>query len=106
MKFILRRNSIFAIFYLMESLKRAASVLQQAEANLRALVSEAATSGDYASVVQIAAWARTISELVHAAPGSRELSSGASLPQPKATEVRTAPRNKPRRASEEYPRFS
>ncbi len=48
----------------MTILDRASHLLQETEAKLRGLVSEAATSGDYASVVQIASWARTLSELL------------------------------------------
>lgn len=48
----------------MNTLDRGSSLLQETEAKLRGLVSEAASSGDYASVVQIASWARTISELL------------------------------------------
>jgi len=48
----------------MTILDRASHLLQETEAKLRGLVSDAATSGDYASVVQIASWARTLSELL------------------------------------------
>ena len=51
----------------MEPLKQAAELLRQAEAKLRDLLSGAATSGDYTSVVQIAAWARTLAELTKTA---------------------------------------
>jgi hypothetical protein len=50
----------------MTILNRASHLLQETEAKLRELVSDAATSGDYASVVQIASWARTLSELPNA----------------------------------------
>jgi hypothetical protein len=46
------------------TLERGSLLLQETEAKLRGLVSEAASSGDYASVVQIASWARTVSELL------------------------------------------
>lgn len=49
----------------MPPLDRASHLLQETEAKLRGLVSEAATSGDYASVVQIASWARILSELLN-----------------------------------------
>ena len=48
----------------METLQQATKLLKDTEGKLRELVSAAASSGDYASVVQMAAWARTISELV------------------------------------------
>jgi hypothetical protein len=44
---------------------RASDLLRETEAKLRGLVSEAASSGDYTSVVQITAWARAVSELVN-----------------------------------------
>ena len=49
----------------MNTLDRGSNLLQETEAKLRVLVSEAAASGDYASVVQIASWARAISELLN-----------------------------------------
>ena len=59
----------------MTVLGRASHLLQETEAKLRGLVSDAATSGDYTSVVQIASWARTLSELIDRK--SAEKSSGA-----------------------------
>lgn len=90
----------------MDSVKRAADVLHQAEANLRGLVSDAAASGDYASVVQIAAWARTVSELVQATPGQPP-KTPSSAPQTQQTmaKVSTAPRRAVRPAEDAYPRF-
>jgi hypothetical protein len=49
----------------MNTLDRGSNLLQETEAKLRTLVSEAAASGDYATVVQMASWARTISELLN-----------------------------------------
>lgn len=51
----------------MEPLKRAVALLRETETKLRGLVSIAATSGDYTSVVEITAWARTLTELVKTA---------------------------------------
>lgn len=90
----------------MERVKRAAALLQQAEANLRGLVSEAATSGDYASVVKIAAWARTVSELVKDGPG--QPAKAPAVPPAAASKVvkeATAPRRTPGPAAHEYPKF-
>jgi hypothetical protein len=87
----------------MDSVNRAAAVLHRAETDLRGLVSEAAASGDYASVVQIAAWARTVSELVQSAPGLLKPTLPTS--QPKPTKTPPATRRTPRPAAEEYPRF-
>jgi hypothetical protein len=49
----------------MKTLDRGSNLLQETETKVRALVSEAAACGDYASVVQLASWARTVSELVN-----------------------------------------
>jgi hypothetical protein len=55
----------------MNTLDRGSNLLQETEAKLRGLVSEAAASGDYASVVQITSWARTLSELVSRKPATK-----------------------------------
>lgn len=52
------------ITVLMQTVQKAMDLIGDTEAKLRDLVSEAATAGDYGGVLQIAAWARTISELV------------------------------------------
>lgn len=63
----------FSVYFVpMDTVKRAAQILQRAEASLRGLVSEAARFGDYGSVVQIASWARTVNDLVRATPRRRE----------------------------------
>ena len=46
----------------MGPLDRAIGLLQRTEAEVRKIVSDAATAGDYESVVQVAAWARSLSE--------------------------------------------
>src|SRR5439155_15805972 len=56
-------------------------LLQETEAKLRGLVSEAATSGDYASVVQIASLARTVSELLNRKSPER-VNSAVAVPVP------------------------
>lgn len=48
----------------METLEQAITLLSDMEAKLRALLSTAASAGDYTNVVQMASWARTISELI------------------------------------------
>jgi hypothetical protein len=87
----------------MDTLKQAAGLLQETEAKLRGLLSAAAASGDYATVVRVAAWARTLSELVN----------GTSVERRGAATVRgTAPQRKggagitaSKHAREAYPRF-
>jgi hypothetical protein len=53
----------------MRPVARATQLLRQTEEKLRVLVSEAANSGDYSSVLTLAAWARTVNELTN--PTSR-----------------------------------
>src|SRR5260370_18767313 len=48
----------------MELLDRATGLLRRTEAELRKILSDAATAGDYASVVQVTTWARSLSEMV------------------------------------------
>lgn len=67
MKINLRYFHFHSILPPMEPLKQAAELLRETEAKLRGLLSTAATSGDYASVVQIAAWARALAELTKTA---------------------------------------
>lgn len=48
----------------MDALNKARTLLQRTEAELRKIVSDAATTGDYVSVLQIASWASVLSEIV------------------------------------------
>jgi len=48
----------------MRLLDRATDLLRRTEAELRKIVSDAATAGDYESVVQVAAWARSLNEIL------------------------------------------
>jgi hypothetical protein len=91
----------------MEPVKRAAELIQDVEAKLRSLVSEAAASGDYQSVVQIAAWARTLSALLQGtgvealeatAPTVRTDSGGAREGPPKQHAATSRP-------GRDYPKF-
>ncbi len=43
---------------------RAAAILREAEAGLRKLTTEAASAGDYADIIKVAAWAKAVSDLV------------------------------------------
>jgi hypothetical protein len=80
----------YSLLDAMSTLDRGSNLLQETESKLRGLVSEAAASGDYASVVQITSWARTLSELVNreattkvngAVPVPRSAQSGAKGPK-------------------------
>ena len=95
----------------MGPLDRATELLRQAETELRDLLSEAAKSGDYPSVLRIAAWARTLTELVNAdRSGGRALGpvnprvSGRTREQHgKAPKLSGAGTARPR--GSDYPRF-
>lgn len=90
----------------MDGLKAARQVLSQAEERLRALVSDAAATGDYTTVVQIADWARSIAGLFKST-ASAEVER---QPSPKTPASSTSPkkqaRPRPQAASHGgYPRF-
>jgi len=96
----------------MDSLNRAAGILRRAEAELRALVSERASAGDYESVVTIASWARSLTNLIGAPAGADMRAS--SLVNPPLQRARQRGKGKPdaqaRRSShpgrrEAYPKF-
>jgi hypothetical protein len=83
---------------------RAGAILRETEASLRQLTAEAASAGDYAVIIKVAAWAKAVSELVKS-----------SAPEPKSKPVRNSnnsvpagkPPQPPRRSAErkDYPRF-
>jgi hypothetical protein len=91
----------------MELLDRATGLLRRTEAELRRIVSDAATAGDYASVVQVTAWARGLSEMLRGVSPQRVLAgreSTAITPSPKGQRTsRTAGANAT--AANGYPRF-
>lgn len=82
--------------------ERAASALREAESSLRGLLAEAAAGGDYGSVVLIAAWGRTISEMLQGQPGTAP--SPALSPAPRST-PRVLERQPKSAAKNGYPRF-
>ncbi len=89
----------------MTTLERAAVLLHETEGKLRGFVSEAATSGDYAGVVQIAAWARTLSELLNRKSTERGISS---VPRPHSAQKGARGLKQispPKRAHRSYPLF-
>jgi hypothetical protein len=67
----------------MDTVKHAAQLLQQTEAKLRELVSEAAATSDYDSVVKIASWASAVSNLVKTTPSTRNNGSRSELGGPR-----------------------
>jgi hypothetical protein len=93
----------------MKLLDRATDLLRRTETELRKLVSDAAKAGDYASVVQMAAWARSLSEMVADKPvpsnGSRERVARTKK-LPTAAKARPTVTNHASRAgSNAYPQF-
>jgi hypothetical protein len=91
----------------MDQVSKATKTLRDAEASLRSLVSDAAAGGDYASVVQIAAWARTLSELLKDAPGPTQHGGLAHKERsPVATKMAApAKRSSTSRLKDKYPLF-
>jgi hypothetical protein len=93
-------------------LARATAIIEHAETDLRDLLAEAAHSGDYHTVVRIAAWARTMHDLRNAADKAGE--SGGNTDHPR-TRTATQPRTRgpedrksgsaPRHKESEYPKF-
>jgi len=87
---------------------RAAAILRDAESSLRQLASEAASAGDYAGIIKVAAWAKAVSDLVKSsAPEASAKPSAvprvaATAAKPKGATRRTTPRTEDRK---EYPRF-
>lgn len=57
----------------MRPLDRAGGILRQTESELRKLLSEAAQDGDYAAVLQIAGWARSLKDLIGEAAQERSV---------------------------------
>lgn len=95
----------------MDALKQAITLLQETESKLRGLLSNAATAGDYATVVRIAAWARGLSDLVNGTsgvPGNRTaLQSDAPARKDgrSSTEIPKTKHSAPKQAQKTYPIF-
>src|SRR5262249_51387166 len=91
----------------MAILEDAADLLRGTEEKLRDMVSAAATSGDYASVLKIASWAQAITNLVGGRGAKLGPAVGGSLPNgngKNAKEV-TFPTRVTRRPGTESPQF-
>src|SRR5436190_14890882 len=96
----------------MDSLTRAAAVIHRAEAELRALVSERASAGDYEGVVKLASWARALTALIAAPASAGKRSSFIVDRPPRGTAERgktrgeVQARRSPRSGKKEaYPKF-
>ncbi len=94
----------------MDSVKRAIEALRQAEASLREIVTKAATTGDYGSVVKIASWASAMSALLKEAG----VGNGAQSPVPNQkkshfqagnSQSQATPRRTKHSVADEYPQF-
>lgn len=92
----------------MDTLTRAAGVIHRAEAELRALVSERASAGDYDSVVKIASWARALATLI-VAPARASTTvhrSRQGISERGGTKGQVQARRSPRSGKKEaYPKF-
>jgi hypothetical protein len=94
----------------METIGRAARIVGDAENNLKKLLAETASGGNYSLVVQLAGWAHSLSDLLSeitgADPEGSSVAVNAKAPdgtRSDVTEPLPAPQKK-RRAGE-YPRF-
>jgi hypothetical protein len=91
----------------MTALEDATSVLRDTEKKLRQMVSSAATSGDYASVMKIASWAQAVTSLLNGQFARTIQKAGSKLPQnnPKGAKEPTFQTRGSRRPGTEYPQF-
>jgi hypothetical protein len=93
---------------IMNLIEQASLLLSTTEAKLRQHVADAATAGDYASVVQLAAWARTVSQLLIDQPIERSSTHrpGARASRPEGATPQIRSRHAERRPSvQSYPKF-
>lgn len=90
----------------MNAEEQATEVLKKAEAGLRELVSAAASAGDYAAVVRVAAWAKSIGAMVTDGEQMAEVtgSSGPAKPQPDKG-ISTSGKAPRHDSKAEYPQF-
>ncbi len=91
----------------MAILEDAAGLLRETEKKLREMVSTAATSGDYASVLQIASWAQAVTTLVNGRGAKTAAALGSSLPRRngKSAKEPSIQTRATRRPGTEYPQF-
>jgi hypothetical protein len=87
--------------------EEAASLLRDTEKKLRDMVSTAATSGDYASVLQIASWAQAVTALVNGRAPKAVPAGGTNLQEKNAKGAKTSSiqTRASRRPGTEYPQF-
>ena len=85
----------------------AAERLQKAEADLRGIMAKASGEGDYASVVQIASWAKAIRDLLENKPSTHDNGVNSSVTSNGITAVVQVKkgRTSPKKQTDDYPRF-
>jgi len=88
----------------MDLVTRGTATLNRAEDDLRKLVAEAATAGEYSHVVTLAAWARGIRDLLGDLRGASDRSARDLEPAAAPTKA-LLPTSRTRRLDSEYPRF-
>lgn len=84
----------------------ALAILQNAEKDLRRLIAQAATAGDYSGTVKVAGWAKTITDLIRMSTQS----TGSSIQGTSQAEIRKTERvarhlSKSPKERSRYPRF-
>lgn len=91
----------------MGPVERAAELLRQTEVEMRRVVSDAATAGDYASVVQVAALARSLREILEPAAEKRKAPATETARRSAARQKAPSPRRShaTSRRKDGYPRF-
>lgn len=86
--------------------KEALAILQNAETDLRRLVAQAATAGDYSGTVLVAGWAKAVTDLIRTS-NQGAVNSIPGLAQEKIRKTEKATRRLSKRTKErsKYPRF-
>src|ERR1700735_5404276 len=90
----------------MDAMQRAMAVLAKAESSLRDLLGAAAQEGEYAAVLRITEWARSIGQLVEAEKPSEAFRASSSKEEAHRVSgtIKTTPA--PRGKQSDYPKFT
>ena len=97
------RHFQFRYIASMSYFAEATEALKQAESTLRKIVAKAASAGDYASVVQIASWAKTVHDISQGVP-SRKADTVVANGN-RVMVVQAKARTASKETKEEYPKF-
>lgn len=85
---------------------RAVQVLTQVETRLRELIAESASEGDYANVLQLTEWARSVTEMLNKSEGQFASTELPVVPEASGgTKAEATQKPMHGRALEGYPRF-